>query len=173
MAFKTIKTEEDISPNLIPMIDIMFLLLLFFMLSADMTQRQLEEVVLPQARHAEKDPESGRVATINVHHATEPGVRCAVGANGGVCRESSHWKWAIYGRDYTQETIGPQLSAIAEKDLEASEDPVAKKRLSAVKVLVRADGAAPYGDVQRVIESCGGASIYKVEVAAALPPANG
>ena len=35
---------EHVNPNLIPMIDIMFLLLLFFMLGADMSQRELEEV---------------------------------------------------------------------------------------------------------------------------------
>ena len=49
MGFKTIKAEEDVSPNLIPMIDIMFLLLLFFMLNADMSQRELEELTPPIA----------------------------------------------------------------------------------------------------------------------------
>ena len=34
------------------MIDIMFLLLLFFMLNADMSQRELEELTPPVARHS-------------------------------------------------------------------------------------------------------------------------
>ena len=42
-------SESEISPNLVPMIDIMFLLLLFFMLSADMSQHDQEELKLPQA----------------------------------------------------------------------------------------------------------------------------
>ena len=41
--FKTADVEESVGCNLIPMIDIMFLLLLFFMLGADMSQRDLEE----------------------------------------------------------------------------------------------------------------------------------
>ena len=41
--------KEDVTANLIPMIDIMFLLLLFFMLGADMSQRELAELVLPLA----------------------------------------------------------------------------------------------------------------------------
>ena len=167
------EVQENISPNLIPMIDIMFLLLLFFMLSADMTQRQLEDVVLAPATHAKKDTKiqdvEERNVTINIHHRTDKGVNCAVYANGGICRDVTHWGWAIYGHDYNKDTIGPELSAIAEMHLEPTEDPVAKKKLSAVKVLVRADSAAPYGDVQKVIESCGLAKIYMVEVAVALP----
>ena len=39
---KKSKEAQHTNPNLIPMIDIMFLLLLFFMLGADMGQRELE-----------------------------------------------------------------------------------------------------------------------------------
>ena len=35
---------EEIAPNLIPLVDIMFLLLLFFILGTDMGHRQLEDV---------------------------------------------------------------------------------------------------------------------------------
>jgi len=169
------KAEESISPNLIPMIDIMFLLLLFFMLSADMSARQLEEVVLPQASQVKEDKpdktEGESTTTINIHHVTEKGTDCAVYANGGICRDVNHWKWAIYGHDYTKDTIGPELTDIARLHMEPGPDPVAKVTLSSVKILIRADSAAPYGDVQKVIETCGTAKIYKVEVAAAQPPA--
>ena len=167
--------EESISPNLIPMIDIMFLLLLFFMLSADMTQRQLEDVVLPEASEVQEDEkhksEGEEVATINIHHSPDNNEQCAVYTNNGICRDVNHWKWAIYGRDYNRDTIGPQLVEIARLHMEPADDPVAKTRLSALKILIRADTAAPYGDVQKVIEAAGLAKIYKVEVAAAQPPA--
>ena len=167
--------EESISPNLIPMIDIMFLLLLFFMLSADMTQRQLEDVVLPQASEVKEDAKikgaEEQIVTINIHHSTDPGQDCPVYANKGVCREVSHWRWAIYGQNYTKDTIKSQLQVISDLHKEATIDPVAKKQLSAVKVLVRADSGAPYGDVQTVITTCGTVGIYKVEVAAARPAA--
>jgi biopolymer transport protein ExbD len=166
--------EESISPNLIPMIDIMFLLLLFFMLSADMSQRQLEEVVLPQATQVKEDKKEGDgevTTTINIHHTTEKGVNCAVYANGGVCREASHWQWAIRGKDYNANTIKDQLQVEAQLHMETAMDVKAHKILSALRVLIRADSGAPYGDVQKVIETCGTVGIYKVEVAAARPPA--
>ena len=50
--FKSVEAEEQVACNLIPMIDIMFLLLLFFMLSADMTQRDTEDLTLPVANMA-------------------------------------------------------------------------------------------------------------------------
>ena len=49
MAAKKLQGAEHTNPNLIPMIDIMFLLLLFFMLGADMGHRDLESVRLPKS----------------------------------------------------------------------------------------------------------------------------
>src|SRR5258707_296322 len=165
--------EESISPNLIPMIDIMFLLLLFFMLSADMSQRELEEVVLPQANQVKDDSKikiGDEVTTnINIHHSTPKGVTCAIYSNGGVCREVAHWLWAIRGHDYTIATIKDQLQVEAQLHMEAVKDGKANKVLSALKILIRAERGAPYGDVQKVIELCGTAGIYKIEVAAAKP----
>ncbi len=169
------QAEESISPNLIPMIDIMFLLLLFFMLSADMSQRQLEEVVLPQASQVKEEKkeatEGESTTTINIHHVTEKGADCAVYANGGICRDVNHWRWAIRGHDYTKDTIKDQLQVEAQMHMETVIDPKAKKLLSGLRVLIRADSGSPYGDVQKVIELCGTVGIYKVEVAAAKPAA--
>jgi biopolymer transport protein ExbD len=165
------EVKEDISPNLIPMIDIMFLLLLFFMLGADMGQREKEELILAnadKAKEEKKEAETG-LTTINIHHQPDKGVVCPIADNGGICRDESHWKWAISGHDYTKDTIKPQLQILADLNLQATPDPVAKKRLSERKVLIRADQNAPYGDVQKVIEYCGNAGMYKVEIAAAKP----
>jgi biopolymer transport protein ExbD len=171
---KRAEVEENITPNLIPMIDIMFLLLLFFMLGADMSQRQLEELVLPQATQVKEDDnkvEAGAKSnlTINIHHAPDGNAPCAVYTNGGICREAGHWKWAIRGHDYTKDTLKDQLQIEAQLDMETTKDPQANKILSARRVLIRADGAASYGDIQKVIEYCGLVGIYKVEVAAAKP----
>jgi biopolymer transport protein ExbD len=164
--------EESISPNLIPMIDIMFLLMLFFMLGADMTQRELAgELTLPEAAQVPADdPFCGQErTTINIHHDVEDGSRCAMFANGGICREEGHWQSAIRGRNFDGDKLGDQLAIEAAMNMEIEPDPVAKKVLSARNVLIRADGAAPYGDVQKGIELCGTVGIYKVEVAAARP----
>ena len=168
--------EESISPNLIPMIDIMFLLLLFFMLGADMSQRELAgELILPEAAQVPENKnikvEGVEYTTINVHHETPDGSPCPVNANGGICREESHWQWSIRGKNYNKDTLKEQLQVEAEMNMETVPDPVAKKLLSARNVLIRADSAAPYGDIQKVIEYCGLVGIYKIEVAAARPAA--
>ena len=70
---RKLQPQELVNPNLIPMIDIMFLLLLFFMLGADMGQRELEEVRLPKAAEVKIDkPEEkdGRL-TINAHQVLD------------------------------------------------------------------------------------------------------
>ena len=161
--------------NLIAMVDIMFLLLLFFMLGADMGRRELAELVLPKADQVKPDDKKENTTdvytTINVHHKyPEGGFRCAVNEEGGVGRESDHWLYAIRGREYTAADIKPRLDEEAAEAMETEIDPAAGQLLSRRKVLIRADLAAPFGDVNKLIELCGSAKLYKIEVAAAQPP---
>src|SRR5437867_13406542 len=94
---KILQIQEDVSPNLMPMIDIMFLLLLFFMLGADMGQRELEEVMLPKALSMKEEKENKEKdknkLTINVYHKYE--VKCALYQKGAVCRDDAHWRTGI------------------------------------------------------------------------------
>jgi hypothetical protein len=74
--FKGPDAEENVACNLIPMIDIMFLLLLF-MLGADMSARELEEVVLPKADQVAdeskiKQEGEGARTTVNIFHNHTP-----------------------------------------------------------------------------------------------------
>ena len=98
--------QEDITPNLIPMIDIMFLLLLFLMIASDMGQRELEDVVLPKATIITEDKpdtsgakEDERV-TINVHHVLPQKTTCKAYDEGAICREDRHWRIGIKGTDF-------------------------------------------------------------------------
>ena len=96
--FKPPPIQEDVSPNLIPMIDIMFLLLLFFMLGADMGQREIEEVLLPKATSVKKDDETKDKIprlTVNVFHRYSNEVVCTPFAKGQVCLEEAHWRVGI------------------------------------------------------------------------------
>ena len=170
--FKGPDAEENVACNLIPMIDIMFLLLLFFMLGADMSQRELEDVVLPKASEAKEESkikqagEGGRT-TVNVFHRhTAGGGECAAFAAGQVCRDLDHWQMAIRSNYYTLETITPALTEEAKLEIEEVKE---GKALSNRHVMIRADENAPYGFIQKVIESCASAGIYKIEVAAAQP----
>ena len=166
--------KEDVTCNLIPMIDIMFLLLLFFMLSADMSQREFEDVILPQADQVKEDDakkNENALTTINVFHRQDSDTfSCPLYAHGATCRDASHWLLSLSGHDYTRATIRDQLKTLADLDLEPEIDPAAGKQLSARQVMIRADRQAPYGDVQALIQICGEVGIYKIEVAAAAPP---
>ena len=171
--------EESISPNLIPMIDIMFLLLLFFMLGADMSQRELEEVELPKADQVKEEPkvntENTRRVNVNIYHThTNTGSNCAVHEGKGVCRDMTHWAIAISANRFTLDTIRQELLELAALDLEENQptDPKAVK-LSKVEVMIRADQNAPYQFIQRVIENCGAVGLYKIAVGAAQPEGGG
>ncbi|MSR61204.1 MAG: hypothetical protein EXS08_01985 [Planctomycetes bacterium] len=166
--------KEDVTCNLIPMVDIMFLLLLFFLLGADMSQREAAELVLPTAseiKENEKVKTDDPTTTVNIQHAQGGDLgKCPLNANNGYCRLPDHWAVVIRGREVPRELLKDQLKAEADETLETDIDPDAKVRLSARKIIIRADKAAPYGDVNKIIEVCGLVGIYKIEVGAAVPP---
>jgi biopolymer transport protein ExbD len=173
---RAIAVKEDVSANLIAMIDIMFLLLLFFMLGADMTQRELAELVLPNADQVEQEKKEKALedevrSTVNVCHRPDTGnSRCVINAKGGVCREMDHWIYEIRSEEFTISTLDDQIKFLAGTSMEAEINPIAGKRMSKRKVSVRGDKYAPYGHIQHLITVCGQAGIYMIEVAAAKPP---
>jgi len=170
---KALTVKEDVSCNLIPMVDIMFLLLLFFMLGADMSQREAAELVLPTASEIKEDDKvktEDPTTTVNIQHSDAGGGKCPINASGGYCREPDHWAIVIRGREVPRPMLKDQLKVEADESLEPDVDPAAGVRLSARKIIIRADRAAPYGDVNKIIEYAGTAGIYKIEVGAAVPP---
>jgi biopolymer transport protein ExbD len=161
--------KEDVQCNLIPMVDIMFLLLLFFMLGADMSQREKAELVLPTAseiKENEKEKSAEPTTVVNIQHGKQT---CPLNKSGGYCREGDHWQMVIRGLAVPRDALKDQLKTEADESLEKDPDPIAGVRLSSRKIIVRADRAAPYGDINKVIEVCGTVGIYKVEVGAAVP----
>jgi len=155
------RLSETPAPNLIPMIDIMFLLLLFFMLGADMGHRELEDVQLPKADQVDVDRPEDRLM-INAHH---PGRGCEAYDRRLTCRETGHWKIAIKGNDVTE----PAALALAlQRETAASRHVDAQGRsLTDRKVMIRSDGAAPYALAQRAMNVCAEQGIYRLEVGAA------
>jgi biopolymer transport protein ExbD len=172
MAFKEIKAQEEVSPNLIPMIDIMFLLLLFFMLNADMSNRELEEITPPIARHSTKETVENTApdrVTVNIHHAKD--IDCALYKNSEVCRNEGHWRISVSGRSYTFDPDGMKrletvLYELAKAKMSNPSDP---KAISERTLIIRADRTAPFGHIQKVMEQTSKARMYKVEVGAGLP----
>ncbi len=147
------KVEEEITANLIPMIDIMFLLLLFFMLGADMGKREAEEVRLPKAIGKVDEVRRKDETVVNVHHDAD----CATYEGGGRCEDPAHWALGVRGRSLSRTTIGPFLRDEADRTGGADRH----------HVLVRADEGASYGLVQQVLVGCSQVGLYKVDLAIA------
>jgi len=168
------QVKEDVQCNLIPMVDVMFLLLLFFMLGADMSQREQADLILPEASEIQENKENKSdepTTTVNIQHRPKTAsFDCPVNTQGGYCRDAEHWSIVIRGQDVARSALKDQLQVEADENLEKDIDPAAGKQLSARKVIIRADKAAPYGDVNKIIETCSLVGIYKIEVGAAVPP---
>ncbi len=164
--------EESVSVNVVPLVDIMFLLLLFLMIGGDMSHRESTVLQLPQADKArESNPDLGdqRYVIVNVHtkHDSMDRGDPAYGLK-------ENWQYAIAGIEYPDYfSLLDRLKVVAEtkledKPIEGSKPP---KYLSAVLVTLRADKDAPYGLIQDAMTACAEAGLYKIEVGAAKPAA--
>lgn len=162
--------EESVAVNVVPLVDVMFLLLLFLMVGGDMSQRESTEVMLPQAdRAVESNPVVGdaRYCIVNVHPKNDN-----MDLNGDAARDPNNWQFAIAGLEYPDYwTLLDQLKVIADTKredtpIEGSKPP---KYLSAVLVTLRADKRAPYAMIQLAMQACAEAGLYKIEVGAAKP----
>jgi biopolymer transport protein ExbD len=153
--FKSVEPEENVTCNLIPMIDIMFLLLLFFMLSADMTQRVNEDIVLPRADEAQEDSKNAEVYETVVLNLVQEGTA---------------WLVKIRGTPYTFEhTLKPRLKEMSDMAQEPKDPKNPGANFSSTAVMLRAEATAPYKEVQRLIQMCGAVGLYKIEVVAVNP----
>jgi biopolymer transport protein ExbD len=169
---KEVKAESAVAPNLVPMVDVMFLLLLFLMVGADMQQREREEVRLPVATSAKEelveDPtDNATTLTLNVYHAHE---NCPAFEAASLCTERDHWTIGIKGTDYGDDKaaeLGAYLKGRVDDRRTLIGAPPTQP--SDLRVMIRADKAALYSFVQRAMNSCAEAGIYKVELGAALP----
>src|SRR6185369_4074451 len=93
--------EESVAVNVVPLVDIMFLLLLFLMIGGDMSHRESTELMLPQAdraQEADRDAGKDRYAVINIHPVKDP--TSDVDRVAPWFRERANWQFAISGDDY-------------------------------------------------------------------------
>jgi biopolymer transport protein ExbD len=143
------------------------------MLGADMSQRESVEVKLPTADQIKEDKEQPGIqkdpeTTVNIH--LDPSVNPDIIKDVAASRDPKLWVVSIRGNQYTIEGLKTQLKIEADEFPEPNIDPAAGRVLSAKKVLIRAERTAPFGLVQKVIETAGSVGMYKVEVAGSKPP---
>jgi hypothetical protein len=81
------------------------------------------------------------------------------------CREGSHWLVRVGGKEHGWDALTTALRKEAMREPRPPMGPGELVRVSERRVTIRADPLAPYGHVQKVIESCASVGVYKVEVA--------
>jgi biopolymer transport protein ExbD len=171
MKIKRNDVQENVGFNMTPMIDIVFQLIIFFMLATDFSQMDLEDVTLPLAKNAESDekPDKERLM-INLCHNPDLEAPCPKWSKDDIamrkCVDSKHWVFRIRGKNLEMKELVRKLKA--EGDI--SRDPATK--LSERPAMIRADQFAPYEGIERIMMACSQAGIYKLEIGAAQPPSN-
>jgi biopolymer transport protein ExbD len=151
-------THTDMEPDMTPMIDCVFQLIIFFMLITDMTQKELEQLVLPEAEKAVEDKPDPTIVRPIIN----------ILANGEIWVKKE--KYFDPENDDNYKRLGEYLSDQAAK---MPKEPVYEDQPNGPKapanpMLVRADQSTPFHYIQKVMELCGrqGIQIWKIELAA-------
>ena len=153
--------ETEMEMNMTPMIDVVFLLIIFFMVITDMTQQDLEDLTLPVAVKADPDKPDPKVK--------RPVVNINIDGTIKVKRELIHDPEQSDAFKKLTEYLA-EASAKMQKEhfnKEAGTGPM----IPADPLLIRADQNTPFKFVQKVMELCGkeGIQIWKVQLAASEP----
>ena len=135
--------SEELDLNMTPMLDIVFNLIIFFMIVTDLTQKELEQLQLPKASEAIKD-EGEEIKKRMIINITKEGLIL------------------ISRNEYTLETLQRRLYEFAE----ANRD---EEGLCDEPVLVRADFNTDFQHIQAAMQRCADPAIkiWKIQLAAA------
>jgi biopolymer transport protein ExbD len=139
------------------MIDVVFLLIIFFMIITDLTQQDLEALELPPARTAVEDNPDPKVVRpiLNIPQ------RGAI-----IIKTEAYYDPERDGNDMTRlERYLADASARMPKKF----DPEVGAKLPDNPLMIRADTNTEFKAIQRIMEICGkqGIQIWKLELAAA------
>jgi len=157
---KLSKTDAnaEMDSDMTPMIDCVFQLIMFFMLITDMTQKELEELVLPPAHAAVEDDPDPEVI--------RPVVNIVADGKMYVMAE-------LYYDPENDDGFKALKDFLSDMARKMPKEPVDETKPNGIKalanpLLIRADQSTPFHYIQKVMELCGqkGIQIWKIELAA-------
>jgi len=151
------KPDEGQGMNMTPMIDVVFQLLIFFMLVTEMTQQELAELKLPRATEAVPDKgERGR-HTINVVYEQRGGEKVEVIKVGLI---------EMTLDELEKNVIIPEARIWRD---EAGQQGTAERPAPSEKpILIRADQSMEFGIIQHIMARCVKHGIYRISFAAMI-----
>ena len=148
--------ETEMDMNMTPMIDVVFLLVIFFMLVSDLSQKDLEDLLLPRSDQATHDrPDPNRVRPIvNIHQDGEFVVRRETLFNPSAEEPLPYRRL----ENYLVDTASRMDHEVLEDGRSVPKEPI----------LIRADEATPFHFLQTLLELCAepGVDLWRVELAA-------
>ena len=158
MSNATKKAQEELKMDMTPMIDCVFLLIIFFVLVIDLSQQDLEDLILPKAEYAvpdDKPPDNRPILNIMqdgrvMYKGNEHYDPAKHGENfGGLATLLQHFKNNL-ATDKEDQTIGGRTITLVN-------DPI----------LIRADKWTEWHYVGKVMEQCAKpeAAFWKLELA--------
>jgi biopolymer transport protein ExbD len=155
MAKKKKATDaSDVELNMTPMIDVVFNLIIFFMIVTDMTQKELENLTLPNSTQAVEDTgdESERRVVINI-----------VQKNPKTFAQDKEVEIIIKKQVYDLNKLKEHLFTQAE----VKRDMTHPSQPSEIFVLIRCDQDVRWREVQWVMQACADPAvrIYKLQFA--------
>jgi biopolymer transport protein ExbD len=158
-------SQTEMEMDMTPMIDVVFLLIIFFMVITDLTQQDLEELKLPLAQHAmpdKPDPKEWR-PILNVKHTGEIIVKRNVYFDPE--RDKGPTKY---------DELRRRLYEIAKLMKKEPINPGSSRMVPNESLLIRADESTPFKYVQDIMEKCGHEeiSIWKLQLAVSVPQEN-
>jgi len=179
-----IKTEgmmEKVGFDMTPMIDCVFQLIIFFMLTIDFANKQMERLTLPKATTSveDKTPPEQRLM-INLSHELPPGKNCEelkYDNNNNLlkaCAIEKHWKIKVNGVEYQPS----ELEALLVKEggkfegREPSPDGGKTLGISNRPLMIRCDAGGIYQLLEKIFAACARARMWKIEIGASRPAGN-
>ena len=152
--------ETEMEMNMTPMIDVVFLLIIFFMIITDLTQKDLEDLVLPMAMSSVEDKPDPK--------AVRPIIN--IPQNGRMIVKQKPY--------YDPETDGDDMTVLSRFLADQSArmpwvfDEEVGAKLPDNPLMIRADTNTEFKYIQRIMEVCGkqGIQIWKLELAASEDP---
>jgi biopolymer transport protein ExbD len=149
--------EMEMGINMTPMIDIVFQLIIFFIVVIDMSQKELEDLKLPIAKAAAKDEQTQGRPILNVTYDGKILVK----------REPIYDPESSDPLLASRDNLEVWLKGRA-RQMPKKFDKTVGAELPDDPVLVRADKNTPFKWIQLLMESCAkqGIQIWKIELAA-------
>ena len=154
---------DNVGLNMTPMIDIVFQLVTFFMLTLDMSQKELAVLDLPRANQGIED----KAPNTNVNAAYEDKQRFVINIEAGGNLMFKGKKWALANSNPAEQDQA--LESLRQELRKLTHDPRLRNAdgTSKAMVLVRGDRKAKWKYVQWIMQVCSDQNIqiYKIHFA--------